>query len=87
MEQMDGKELAKTVAYAINSYNFDNKDFCEQMHREHRTLQQNFMRLIREYLKSTAETEYYDGRNEASVMFARKVMESVDPDDMKLPFI
>ena len=90
MEQMNGKELAKAVANAINSFNFSDEDFCEQMHKEHRTLQQNFMRLIRRYIEETAKQEEwygYDGRNEASVMFARKVMENVDPDDMRLPFI
>lgn len=87
MEQMNGTELAKAVAYAINSYNFSDEDFVKQMHMEHRTLQQNFMRLIRRYIEETANLKYYDGRNEASVMFARKVMENVDPDDMRLPFI
>lgn len=92
MEQMDGKELAKQVAYSINSFNFNDKEFCEQMHREHRTLQQNFMRLIRTYIRETAKMqEYeYDDRNEASVMMCKKLVEIMEFDESKdfcLPYI
>lgn len=93
MEQMNGKELAQAVAYAINSYNFNDKEFCEQMHKEHRTLQQNFMRLIRTYIEETAKQEEfygYDGRNEASVMMCRKLVEIMENDegnDFCLPYI
>ena len=87
MEQYNGKELAEVVVYAINSFNFNDEDFCEQMHKEHRTLQQNFMRLIRRYIEDTAKLEYYDDRNEASVMLCRKIMDKLDGEDVTLPFI
>lgn len=87
MEQWNGKDLAEQVAYSMNSYNFNSAEFVKQMHKEHRTLQQNFMRLIRKYIEETAKLEYYDDRNEASVMMCRKIMEKLDPDDMMLPFI
>lgn len=90
MEQMNGKELAEAVAYAINSYSFNAKDFCEQMHKEHRTLQQNFMRLIRRYIEETARLEHFDERNEASVMMCRKLVEIMGNDEGNnfcLPYI
>lgn len=87
MEQMNGKELAQAVAYAINSFNFDAGEFCEQMHKEHRTLQQNFMRLIRRYIEETAKQEYFDDRNEASVMACRKLSQCIEDNDIYLPFI
>lgn len=89
MEQYNGKELARVVADSLNSFNFNNDEFCKQMKFEHRTIQQNFMRLVRRYIEDTASAEKwdYDDRNEASVMFARAIMQNVDPDDMRLPFI
>ena len=92
MEQMNGKELAEQVAYSINFFGFDNKAFCKQMHTEHRTLQQNFMRLIRTYIEETARMEKweFDDRNEASVMMCRKLVEIMENDEGKdfcLPYI
>ena len=87
MEQLNGKDLAKQVAYSINNMNFDNKEFCEQMHMEHRTLQQNFMRLLFEYIRSTAEQEYYDERNSASVMAARELLRVIETEHISLPYI
>lgn len=87
MEQLNGKELAEQVAYSINSYNFNDAEFVKQMHREHRTLQQNFMRLIKLYIKETAALDNYDDRNEDSVMMCRKIMRRLDECDMMLPYI
>lgn len=87
MEQLSGRDLAKQVAYSINSFNFSNREFIDQMHSEHRTLQQNFMRLVLEYIVSTAETRHYDDRNEASVLAARKLLKTIEENHIYLPLI
>ena len=83
---MNGHELAKEIASSLNTFSFDKKGFCETMIREHRTIQQNFMRLIRDYMQFVAEQPDYmfDGRNEASRDFARKVTQI---EDNQLPMI
>ena len=83
---MNGHELAKEIASSLNTFSFDKKGFCETMMHEHRTIQQNFMRLIRDYMQFVAEQPDYmfDGRNEASRDFARKVAEI---EDNQLPMI
>ena len=46
------------------------------MSKDHRTHQQNFTRLMLEYLKNIADNEY-DLRNEASVKVARELKATV----------
>ena len=84
---MNGKELAKEISNSLNTYGFDTKGFCETMMGEHRTLQQSFMRLIRDYIQYVAEQPDYmfDGRNEASREFAKRI-ESMSADAC-IPFI
>ena len=60
------------------------------MHNEHRTLQQAFTRFVLAWLVHLAELKegHYDGRNEASVRIARKLLEGVDVKyDLHLPLI
>ena len=84
---MNGKELAREIGSSLNTFSFDTKGFCKSMMEEHRTIQQNFMRLIRDYIEYVAEQPEYmfDGRNEASREFARRVVEVTD--DVGLPLI
>lgn len=42
---------------------------------QHRTLQQDFIRTLYDVLVAYSELEYYDGRNEAAVKFAKQVAE------------
>ena len=74
---MEEKELAKAIANALNSFGFNHNEFNQQMMQEHRTLQQSFMRLIRNYCVYVSEQPDYmfDGRNEAAREFAKKVAE------------
>ena len=84
---MNGKELAKEIGSSLNTYGFDTKGFCETVMNEHRTLQQSFMRLIRDYIKYVAEQPDYmfDGRNEASREYAKRI-QSMSADAC-IPFI
>ena len=82
------KENVQNVSSMLNSFSFNTKEFCELMCREHRTLQQSFTRLCIEWLCTCASDEYrYDGRNEASHIVAKALIESQDADFIGLPFI
>ena len=83
------KDNAKQVAEMLNSFSFDYEGFCEQMTHEHRTLQQSFTRLCIHWLSTCADDDYkYDGRNEASHIVAKALIDSQDPDFIgNIPFI
>ena len=82
------KENVQKVSSMLNSFSFNGKEFCELMCREHRTLQQSFTRLCIEWLCTCASDDYrYDGRNEASHIVAKALIESQDADFIGLPFI
>ena len=60
-------KLAGDISLAINSFTFNDKDFCRSMTKSHRTLQQSFTRLCLEWIKTCADDQYRcDGRNEMS---------------------
>lgn len=78
----------RTVSDMLNNFSFDEGEFCKLMCNEHRTLQQSFTRLCVAWLSTCASDEYrYDGRNEASHIVAKALMESQDADLIGLPFI
>lgn len=75
------KQQVEQVSTMLNSFIFDYNGFCEQMCREHRTLQQSFTRLCIHWLSTCASDNYrYDGRNEASHEIAKALIESQDAD-------
>ena len=75
------KKQVNQVTDMLNDFGFDYEGFCEQMCREHRTLQQSFTRLCIHWLSTCASDEYrYDGRNEASHEIAKALIESQDLD-------
>lgn len=84
-----GRELAREVSNMLNSFNDDNMEaFVDEMNREHRTLQQNFMKLLVFWIRLQAEkTEHqYDARNEASVLLAKQIVEKLE-NRLHLPLI
>ena len=81
MKNAKTQEQVRKVSEMLNSFTFDNKGFCEEMTREHRTLQQSVTRLCIQWLCTCASDEYrYDGRNEASHEVAKALIESQDAD-------
>lgn len=83
-------EDVRVVSDMLNNMSFNNKDFCKEMCREHRTLQQNFTRLCLEWIKTCAEEEYrHDDRNRASHVKCKEIVETMkkDPAWDYLPFI
>ena len=78
-------EMAEKMSNYVNCMSTDYEDFVKTMKCSHRTLQQNFTKLCIEWLKSLSEQEYYDDRNEASVLFAKSIKEQLDT--VALPYI
>lgn len=73
--QAPGRELANITSYALNTFNFDSKGFVEAMTREHRTLQQSFMReVVLPYLEALSLSNSFDDRNLASVELAKVIL-------------
>jgi hypothetical protein len=85
----DTKETVKAVSDFCNSFTPDNKGFVEGMSREHRTLQQAFTGLAVSWLMHLASLKdgEFDGRNEASVQLAKKLLDGKDRYDLALPMI
>ena len=83
--ETSARELAKNITSELNSFGFNYEAFFSQMNCEHRTLQQSFTRLCMRWFEHLASVEHFDGRNEASVMLARKIME--ENKDWCLPMV
>ena len=74
------KELAIHITDSINCI-FDNKAFCEQMSREHRTLQSEFTSLCLDWLlkcREMYEADNYDGRNEYACRSGKVLMDYLE---------
>ena len=86
--QPNGRELAEIIGFSLNTFCFYSTGFVEVMLREHRTIQQSFMReIIVPYLLGLSEVKSCDERNEASVKLAKAIMARVTDDELCLPFI
>ena len=84
-EEAEAKEFTETVSQFMNTMNKGRtKKAIELMLRDHPTLQQGMIRFIMLYIQGMSEKERFDGRNEASVTLAKKIMEI---EDRFLPFI
>jgi len=83
----ENSELVDVIFRLINYMNNDTaltKALIERLSREHRTLQQNFIRMLKKVIEAHADT-HTDDRNAASVKWAKKVRE-IGKDDF-MPFI
>ena len=86
--RFSGRELAGVISLSVNSFTFDSNGFVEVMIREHKTLQQSFMReVILPYIEALSLSKNYDDRNEASVALAKAIMERTTEAERCLPFI
>jgi hypothetical protein len=85
-----GETLARAITDGLNTYGHDSviQATCKALSNSHRTLQQTFTMLCFAWIRYLAKLETYqfDGRNEASVKAARKIVAEFDT-DMALPFI
>ena len=77
MSKPTAKETVETVTDYLNSFSSKEKEFIEEMNREHRTLQQSFTKLCLAWLENCANEEYrFDGRNEASHTVSKELVEN-----------
>ena len=86
----NGVEGGVIVSDLLNSTSCSNMEQMVQYltsEKNHRTLQQNYMRMIVLSIKEFANKEFYDGRNEASVMLAKKLAKVLDEEGDYLPLI
>lgn len=91
MNVESGKELARVVSdFSNTSSTQDLIDFAEELtNGTHRTLQQTCMVMFVECLKRWEKAYndgYYDARNEATVLAAKKMLAALG-DDNYFPFI
>lgn len=63
----------KQVGKMINDFGFEDEELAKAMATEHPTLQQNFMRMVTMFIEKMADKTYYDDRNKASVLLAKKL--------------
>ena len=84
------KQNANEVSNMLNSLGFVPELFCEEMKKDHRTIQQNFTRLCFEWIKTCASDDYaHDERNRASHVKCKAIVDtmSTDPAWDFLPYI
>ncbi len=81
-------EKAAALSNLINDYGFNAREVAKRMAREHPTLEQNLMRFCAAFIEEMAAKSMFDARNEASVMFARRVIAATpDRDQRYFPII
>jgi len=84
----EGKEMANQISCFVNSFNTDKINACaEQMTKEHRTLQQNMMRMFIKFVELEAKQDDYDLRNQASIRLSRKIVELIEKESVSLPYV
>ena len=87
--ETEGYQAAGQLADYINRTMQSPGDFVKGMHRQHRTLQQGFTGLCVEWMEHLARLKdgEYDGRNDASVQLAKRLVKSKAWKDRYLPYI
>jgi len=67
-------EIAEELSDLVNNFSFDARFFCDAMATQHRTLQQNFTRLLMNWVEYCASDNYrFDGRNEGTKNLCKKL--------------
>lgn len=72
------KFTANVIDGFVNDFGFADDLVAETMANNHPTLQQSFMRLCVKFIKKMSEKPHWDGRNEASVKMAKKMMDVLE---------
>jgi hypothetical protein len=75
MTKPTAKQTVETVTDYLNSFSNKEKEFIQEMNKEHRTLQQSFTKLCLAWLENCASEDYrFDGRNEQSHGISKDVL-------------
>ena len=87
LEDIREFKAARALEDAINSFSFNPDRFAEAIPYMHRTLQQNFFRLVRSCVCKMANAESWriDPRNEASHKMCKAIAEPMS--EYSLPYI
>jgi hypothetical protein len=83
----EAQKLTGLISDYLNNFQYKENSayFNEAMSREHRTLQENFARLIFAYIEYMASDEYRtDGRNDQSKRFAELMLNGFEQETTKL---
>ena len=76
MDKLTAKQTVENVTDYLNSFSSKEKEFIEEMSKEHRTLQQSFTKLCLAWVEHCASPEYrFDGRNEQSHNISKDILE------------
>jgi len=71
---MEIAEKARQIESMVNTYCHEElEELGERLAEMHPTLQQNFMRVVRAFIKTQAEKKYWDKRNEDTVKICREL--------------
>jgi len=81
----DTQEVVNYLSHFVNNFNCPVEEVTNLIMMEHRTLQQNLMRLIMKLIEKWSQQEYYDLRNEGTIKLCKRIMEAVK-DDIYLPY-
>jgi hypothetical protein len=86
---MVNEETAKKILSAINVMGLNEKEIAESIANDHPTLQQTFMNICIGFINAESKKTYADGRNQATVDLAKKIVSHLDYEDVegRLPFI
>ena len=80
MEESKIKQGVELLGEGLNNFNY--KEHVEEaflaLSHQHRTLQQNFWRTIFGLIGKYAETEYFDARNEQSIITCKKIIKGTE---------
>ena len=91
MDKLTAKDVARTVEDWLNCFGDEHvKELVQEFSIQHRTAQQLLCKMFLATMKMWAEkkkTGEFDGRNQATVEFAEKVIELVDREQIYLPMI
>jgi hypothetical protein len=72
---MNTREAVETMSNFVNSFSRNHEEFCKEMSKEHRTLQQSFTRLCLEWIEHVSKEEYItDSRNMSSKIISRELL-------------
>lgn len=86
MAKPTSEEAASAIMDAVNNFSFDYDAFASKVCRDHRTLQQNFMRLMIATIRKMAESGY-DDRNRGAHDLAENIVKSGLLGEAYLPYI
>ena len=86
---MGQEQIAQKISDAINTFGLHEKEVAKILANKHPTLQQNFMNIATAFILEMSKKKYADGRNQASVEKAKRIVSKIKYEDMEgqCPFI